>query len=166
VLRALKFPTLKNALIGQTSRLSSCHVINWQECLIDVWHALKQIKEKINQYRLSIMSLEAVPQSTEATVRSQFPSLEIRCVAVLVRNPHKIHNMANLPEGAVVLLLRAIAAQWRLTPALVARFQNCGHADVQTTLEMMNLDVAAGMYVLVDTPPPRQIGDHDNRHKG
>ena len=104
---------------------------------------------------------EAVPQRHTR----QIVSLEVRCVATLVRNPHKIGNMADLPEAAVALLLRGLAANWKLTPVLVERFVHSGHPAVLDIIQEMNLDVAAGIYVLVDAPPPRQIGDY-SKDKG
>lgn len=93
-------------------------------------------------------------------------SLELRCVATLVRNPHKIGNMADLPEAAVALLLRGLAANWKLTPVLVERFVRSRHPTVLEILQQMNLDLAAGIYVLVDTPPPRQLGDYTGKDRG
>ncbi len=109
---------------------------------------------------------QAPHEHTEHSSERPIFSLELRCIAVLLRNPHKIANMSQLPESSVVLLLRGLAAHWRLTPKLVERFQRSGHPAVLEVLKNMNLNLAAGIYVLVDTPPPRQIGDYTGKDKG
>ena len=86
-------------------------------------------------------------------------SLQLLCVASLVRNPYKIKRVDSLPEDACVLLLRALFSRYALTPRLVRLFQRCGHTAVANALEDMNLDLAAGIYVYDNSPPPRQLGD-------
>lgn len=94
----------------------------------------------------------------------EVPSLQVHCVACLVQHPSHIQRLHELPEEAAVLLLRGILSKCALTPELVQVFAGSEHEQVLELLGSLNLDVGAGMYVLTDKPPPRQVGDGGSPH--